>query len=455
MDAGEADAGPPPAPCSTRITYGSAWIRGERTTDFDVVRADVRWDGVCTNEGSNSYAVLSNGWRPYFTGHNACVIALDHTGCPNTDAACTTRITYGESWIAPAGRTSRTDRVTGRVTWNGGCRNRGAESYATLSNGWTPTFRGNNACNIGFAYSECGGLYTNAVITSCADPGVMEVDGTYYASCTGGGPSGGAFALFTSRDLVHWESIGRIFPAGHVPSWARDRFWAPEPHRVGDHYVTYFSAGDHSGRMGIGAAYADDPAGPYTDIGAPFIYDARISLIDASYFEDTSGQGYVMWKTDGNAQNEPTVVYAQRVSRDGLTRIGSPVELLRNDLAWEGRVVEGSWIIYHDGYYYLFYSGNAYYNDTYGVGVARATSPLGPYQKRGDPIVSTNDRWIGPGHCSVVEGPSGDWQMVYHAWQAGQVGSGWTRRGMTDPVHFADGWPVLREVPSTRSIPLP
>jgi arabinan endo-1,5-alpha-L-arabinosidase len=307
---------------------------------------------------------------------------------------------------------------------------------------------------MGFAYSECGGLYRNDVMGNCADPGVMKVGDTYYAACTGGGPNG-AFALKSSKDLVHWENRGRVFPQGKVPTWGKDRFWAPEPHRVGDHYVVYFSAGDHNDRMGIGAAYSDDPAGPYTDIGEPFIYDAHISLIDASYFEDGNGQGYVMWKTDGNAQGEPCIVYAQRVSRDGLTRLGSPVELMRNNLGWEGTVVEGSWIIRHDGYFYLFYSGNAYYNATYGVGVARATSPLGPYVKKGDPIVSTNSGWVGPGHCSVVQGPSGDWQMVYHAWRAGEVGGGYQRQGMVDPVRFEDGWPVMREIPSLRSVPMP
>ena len=37
--------------------------------------------------GANSYAVLSNGWKPYFAGHNACIMAFDHTGCPDVDTA--------------------------------------------------------------------------------------------------------------------------------------------------------------------------------------------------------------------------------------------------------------------------------------------------------------------------------------------------------------------------------
>ena len=67
------------------------------------------------------------------------------------------------------------------------------------------------------------------------------------------------------------------------------------------------------------------------------------------------------------------------------------------------------------GSHYLLYSGNSYANDTYAVGVARASSPLGPFQKAGAPLVKSNGSWVGPGHCSVLDTPAGDTYMVYHA----------------------------------------
>src|SRR5688500_11477 len=57
--------------CSTRVTYGDRWIRpSTHPAQYDIAGDLVTWNGVCVNEGTNSYAVLSNGWKPYFTGNN-------------------------------------------------------------------------------------------------------------------------------------------------------------------------------------------------------------------------------------------------------------------------------------------------------------------------------------------------------------------------------------------------
>jgi beta-xylosidase len=103
---------------------------------------------------------------------------------------------------------------------------------------------------------------------------------------------------------------------------------------------------------------------------------------------------------------------------DGLRITDEPwVELIRNTLSWEADLVEGPWFLNKDGYYYLFYSGHCYCDSTYSVGVARSKNPLGPYEKKGDPIRTSDSLWIGPGHCSVVPSPNGnEYVMVYHSW---------------------------------------
>lgn len=68
---------PAPPPCRTRVTYGNAWIHGPgHPADYDDVDGVVTWDGQCAADGSNSVATLSNGWRPYFTGRNSCILAF-------------------------------------------------------------------------------------------------------------------------------------------------------------------------------------------------------------------------------------------------------------------------------------------------------------------------------------------------------------------------------------------
>ena len=61
-----------------------------------------------------------------------------------------------------------------------------------------------------------------------------------------------------------------------------------------------------------------------------------------------------------------------------------------------------------EGYFYLFYSGNAYYDDTYALGVARSKTLRGKYDKAPRPILKTSsdlaNPFVGPGHNSVIEG---------------------------------------------------
>lgn len=448
---------PEPEPCMTRITYGSTWIRGNRTTMYDDVQGKVTWNGVCKVDGAgNAYAELSNGWKPFFQGRS-CVIALDYSGaCSNVPNACRTRVSYGPTWDAPANHPNRYDQVAGVVTWDGTCRASGGNSVAELSNGWKPHFRGANSCDIAMRYEQCGGLYQNPVIAAnCPDPSVLKDGSTYYLTCTHTGGSG-IFPIYTSKDLVNWTRKGSIL--GSKPGWANNRFWAPEIHRVANNlYVAYYSASTRSDdRLSIGAATATSPLGPYKDLGRPLVYDPTPGVIDAHYFQASNGKRYLTWKRDGNAIGRKTPILIQEVAADGVTLTGPVKEILTNTLGWEGHVVEGQWIIERGEYFYLFYSGNGYASPNYGIGVARATSPMGPYTKAGAAILTTSPSWDGPGHGAVIKGPSGDWVHVYHAWPKGKVGQESVgRHVLVDRISWANGWPRMLSAPSKRSQPLP
>ncbi len=439
--------------CTTRVTYGDAWIHPpSHPDDFDDAPDTVTWDGVCTNDGANSYASLSNGWKPYFTGHGGCVLALD-SSCAGT--SCTTRITYGPTWAAPPNHPTSYDDVVGRVMWNRGCIDQTGGSYANLTNGWQPHFNGADACDLSFKYDGCGGLYENPVVdVDCPDPGVLLSNGKYVVGCTSGNATD-AFPLRTSTDLVHWSDAGHIFPSASKPSWAVSDFWAPEVHAIGSGFVAYFTARHMDGRLSIGAATAPSPTGPFTDLGHPLVQNATLGVIDPTEFDDAAGNHYLVWKVDGNAAAQPTPIFAQKLAADGKSLIGAATELITNDEAWEGPCVEGPWVVANGGYYYLFYSGSVYNQGSYAVGVARAQNPLGPYQKLGSPILSQDGAWAGPGHCSVVTAPSGDTVIVYHAWVGGQIGGGPGRVMLVDQVEWSGGWPHVLEAPSDHSRPMP
>ena len=93
----------------------------------------------------------------------------------------------------------------------------------------------------------------------------------------------------------------------------------------------------------------------------------------------------------------------------------------------EDFVVEGPWLMYKDGHYFLFYSAGNYKKPTYRKMVARSDDLLGPYIKGEVPVVETdwesydqglNTTWEGPGHGSVLVDKAGDWWLVYHSWRS-------------------------------------
>ncbi|MEZ4232448.1 MAG: glycoside hydrolase family 43 protein [Polyangiaceae bacterium] len=443
------------APCTTRITYGSSWIHGSsHPNDYDVANGVVTWDGSCQTDGSgNAYATLSNGWKPYFQG-KSCVIALDYAdSCSGVPTSCETRIGYGSAWLPGPNHPNSYDDVKGVVTWDGVCSNSGGNSSATLSNGWTPTYSGSSACDLAFRHTQCGGLFANPVVdVDCPDPGVMRDGDTYYMACT----PGPKYPMRSSKDLVHWQREGNVFTDATKPSWGTGSFWAPELHKVGSSYVVYFSAkSSTSGTFAIGAASAASPTGPYTDIGKPLITEPSPGAIDAHYFRASTGKHYVLWKVDGNAVGQSTPIKIQELAADGLSVVGSAKTLISNTESWEGALVEGPWMIEHGGEFFLFYSANGYASSKYAIGVAKASSPTGPFTKRGSPILVSKGAWAGPGHGSVVKGPSGDWVHVYHAWVAGKIQQSPGRVVLVDRIQWQGGWPLMRGAPSSRSQPLP
>lgn len=452
-DAAAGDAAADAAPCSTLISYGERWLAPANHPDrFDTIDGVVDWDGTCTDDGANSYAQLSNGFKPYFSGHQRCAIALDSTPSCGAPTSCVTRVTYGTAWLPPPNHPAQYDDLAGRVFWDGGCDPAGADSSADLSNGFQPHFSGAASCGLSQRWTSCGGLYVNSVASfGCADPGVA-FDGTrYIASCTSGNAAN-AFPIYVSTDLVTWTPMGHILPAAAKPAWAVSDYWAPELHQVGSKWVAYFSARQSNGRLAIGAASADDPLGPYIALATPIMASSTVGLIDANEID-----GVLLWKEDGNAQSAPTPIKARALAADGLSfASATTTSLITNDLTWEGNLVEGPWIAKHGGMYYLFYSGNAYYDSRYAIGVARAASLLGPYTKAPAPIVITGATWIGPGHNSVVPGPGGDDYLVYHAWEVGHVnGTGDSRHLLVDQLQWDNGWPRAIGAPSDTARPRP
>lgn len=303
----------------------------------------------------------------------------------------------------------------------------------------------------------------NPVIESnFPDPFIMKIEGGYLAFSTNSNSRNVPVAF--STDLVTWEARRDAMPA--LARWvrlSRPDVWAPEVIQVGDEYLMYYTARDKtSGRQCVGLATSKTPSGPYRDASdAPFICQIEQGgSIDASPFRDADGSLYLYWKNDGNCCNQATRLYGQKLAPDGLSLEGEPVVLHRNDMAWEGTVVEAPSMWLHEKRYYLFYSGNMFATEKYAVGYLTCETALGPCKPAAEnPILaSVMDSLplvVGPGHQTLFLDEAGQTWMVYHAWQISPNGRRTdTRQMWLDRVNWVEGRPVVQG-PTREAQPAP
>ena len=130
-----------------------------------------------------------------------------------------------------------------------------------------------------------------------------------------------------------------------------------------------------------------------------------------------------------------TPIHAQRLSEKGEL-IGDDTVVLLNDQEWEGHLIEGPWVTRQEGRYWIFYAGNDFGTPAYGIGVAVADHPLGPYVKQPEPLLKSTRSWWAPGHASVAPGLDGKPQLFFHAFFPGTGGYNAFRALLTTPLAF-------------------
>lgn len=308
--------------------------------------------------------------------------------------------------------------------------------------------------------------YANPVLDSdFPDPAIIRApDGFYYAYATQTVRHGQWVNVQVARssDLVSWEHLGDALP--EKPEWAQTTqdFWAPSVIRDGSTYYLYYSATPdvchaHERGHALAVATASSPAGPFVDMGMPLLLGAGFEYIDPMAFDDpATGKRLLYW----GSGFQPIRVQELAPDRLSFARGSEPVSLIWPNGEDGGfpRLVEAAWVILHDGFYYLFYSGdNCCGPDAeYGVMVARSRSATGPFetleQARGvkhSLMLERSDRWLAPGHNCVVDDRAGRQWMLYHAVDVNRPRQSQdhainSRRVMLiDPIEWIDGWPRI------------
>ncbi len=325
-------------------------------------------------------------------------------------------------------------------------------------------------CSCAIHHSQTGPLPTatlhNPVLdTDFPDPTIIHAKGLYYAYATQGSYGGkmNNIQVAVSNDLFHWTYAGDALP--QKPAWASHTqdFWAP--HVLYDsslqQYVLFYSAksNDTTTDKCIGVAFSSSPAGPFTDKGSPLLTGKGFEDIDPMAIVDSVSSKKLLYWGSGF---QP--VRVQEMSSDWKTFLPGSSALA---LVYPGKekeytnLIEGSWIDYQDGNYYLYYSGDNCCGDhaNYAVMVARADNPFGPFKRLGEVngsgssvILAKDSIWLAPGHNSIVKDKAGNKWIAYHAiWrnkqkQGNAIGKNhYVKRVLcVEPLEYVDGWPVVK-----------
>jgi len=309
--------------------------------------------------------------------------------------------------------------------------------------------------------------YVNPVIhTDFADPTILRAsDGWYYAYSTESLTIARIAYIQAARshDLAHWQMLPDAMPIR--PKWAsrmRD-FWAPGVIEGNGRYYLYFAANpNRQTGMCLGVATSSNAAGPFVDSGKPLRCGSGFVNIDPMPFDDPrTGKHFLYWGSDGSP------ILGQELASDRIrfAAHSRPISLLAPNASQPYEtLVEAPFMFYHQGYYYLLYSGDNCCSrpPSYAVMVARSRGPLKPFTERSQvtshwgesTILHFNDRWEGTGHCAVLTDAAGhDW-VFYHAIDPRNWYNPGTRSALRpmlmDRMTYRAGWPrIANDVPST------
>lgn len=293
------------------------------------------------------------------------------------------------------------------------------------------------------------------------DPAIYrdDVTGNYYVYSTGA-------MGFESKDLVNWESLGRIAEVPEEASkWTGGSdIWAPDIIKVDNEYRLYCSNSTWGVQQScIFLAVSDKARGPFKPKGIVLKTSDKLPVngIDANIITDNkTGEMYMLY---GSFWDGAHVLKLDReTGLAGEEGIGTCV---CKRPSWQSGAVEGPYMIYNKDtdYYYLFVSYGSLKSD-YNIRLGRSKSILGPFVDiNGKSLLDEPDMsgdtgylllagytwnegeaFMAPGHNSVLMDTDGKSYVVYHIRQ---------KRFNQDPEPSAmqirqlfwneEGWPVV------------
>ena len=288
-------------------------------------------------------------------------------------------------------------------------------------------------------------------VTFVHDPSIIKCEGYYYIYSTGN-----RIDIRRSADLINWKSIGSVFDS--IPAWGVkevpgvSNIWAPDISYHDSTYYLYYALstfGSNHSRIGLATNITLDPDDPnyeWIDKGKVIQSDVgdNFNAIDPNVVMD---KDHRFWLSFGSFWDG-----IKLVELDSNTMKSKQNYKLYSIASRSGGAIEAPFIVYKNGYYYLFVSFDYCckgVNSTYNIRVGRSKEITGPYidssgtammKGGGNRLLSGDERWKGPGHCAVLLEENNDW-LVFHAYDAENHGISALRILSLD--WDANDWPVI------------
>ena len=232
--------------------------------------------------------------------------------------------------------------------------------------------------------------------------------------------------VYRSRDLVHWSEPALAFerPADF---WGGKAIWAPEVHKLGEHYYLFVTFQDVSekrgGFRGSHILRADSPTGPFVNFSADATTPPTQRALDATPFVDADGQNWMVYCHEW-AQVVDGGMLAVRMAPDWSRRIGDPITLFTaTAAAWVRPFSSPHWVDGKPGYvtdgpaFHRLASGpllmlwSSFGDNGYAVGIAESAngSITGPWTQRAEPLFAANG-----GHTMLFRDWNGQLLLALH-----------------------------------------
>ena len=338
-----------------------------------------------------------------------------------------------------------------------GCAERAATAPSTALTEGNLSYAADTNSTLG-AYSLLGD------VQPVHDPSIMRQGTTWYLFTTDvlGLPPGNSLPIRCSSDQVTWTACGSVFP--QIPAWLQAEvpgivgLWAPDISYFHGLYHLYYAGstlGSQHSVIGLATNVtldANDPAYHWVDRGEVLASDLGddFNAIDPNIVLTSNG-GVAMsygsyWSGIKQIAMDPAT---------GMPMAGAARSNLASRPGVANDPIEGSSIVAHGGYYYLFVSldyccNQNFETDSYKEAVGRSTSPQGPFvDQNGQPmmngggtvILQGDSTWVGAaGGTAYVDPETGESVFVFHALNASENGAMyvWLKH-----ISWQNDWPVL------------